>query len=219
MKDVSFDICKDWESIVDTSDITDLPHVECEGIFVTELPKPPPFEKSKLWFDKLHPNERLYYYQTLSSTRRFANFLNIPWVSRVEYNFWFISPYSLNFSDIPKDSLDIVLASEYDHAKNFLFKRAQIFTQPETLDKRTFRRLKNQKDIIIKPPVFLSHPKIQGFYLTLSYISFKLQYLLAGGVTERHSIHGVKLMNSGPHTQITNPGYSRQTGDGNFFNY
>lgn len=67
------------------------------------------------------------------------------------------------FSDIPKDSLDIVLASEYDHATDFLFKRAEVFTQPETLDKRTFRRLKNQKDIVIKPPVPMSHPKTQGF--------------------------------------------------------
>lgn len=42
---------------------------------------------------------------------------------------------------------------------------------------------------------------------------------LTGGVDERLSIHSVKLMNTGPHSQITNHGFSRQLGDGNFFNY
>ena len=109
-------------------------------------------------------------------------------------NWWFILRS-------PKDSLDIILSSEYNHSDDLFNPVHDVVKQPETNDKITFRRLRNTKDVYIKPPVHLSHP------------------LKIGGVTERLSIHGVKLINSGVHSQITNHGFTRQQGDGNFFNY
>lgn len=97
----------------------------------------------------------------------------------------------------PKDSLDIVLSSEYNHSDDLFRQKEDVMKQPDA----TFRRLRNTKDIYIKPPVYLSHP------------------LHKSGITERLSIHSVKLINSGPHSQITNHGFSRQNVDGNFFNY
>lgn len=41
----------------------------------------------------------------------------------------------------------------------------------------------------------------------------------AGGLKERISHNSVKLACSGQHTSLTNPGYSRQSGDGNYFYY
>lgn len=101
----------------------------------------------------------------------------------------------------PKDSLDVVLSSEYNHSDDLFNAKEKVFEQPEVNNKKTFRRLRNTQDIFIKPPIYLSHP------------------LKKGGITERPSIHSVKLINSGTHSQITNHGFSRQSVDGNFFNY
>ena len=95
----------------------------------------------------------------------------------------------------------MILSSDYNHSDDLFDPKEKVFRQPETNDKETFRRIKNTQDIFIKPPIYLGHP------------------LKKGGVSERPSIHGVKLTNSGPHSQITNHGFSRQTIDGNFFNY
>lgn len=40
-----------------------------------------------------------------------------------------------------------------------------------------------------------------------------------GGIQDKKSPHSVKLINSGPHSQLVNNGYSRQPADGNFFRY
>lgn len=105
------------------------------------------------------------------------------------------------YSRSPKDSLDIILSSEYNHSDDLFNPVENVVKQPETNGKITFRRLRNTKDVGIKSPVHLSHP------------------LKIGGITERLSIHSVKLINSGVHSQITNHGFTRQQGDGNFFNY
>ncbi|CAO1344003.1 unnamed protein product [Diamesa hyperborea] len=159
------------------------PVIEKEGFYEsTGLPVPPYYEdgEEKLWYENLKIHERIYYHNTLSSARRHANFHNYK---------------------SPKDSLDIILSSEYNHSDDLFNPVHDVVKQPETNDKITFRRLRNTKDVYIKPPVHLSHP------------------LKIGGVTERLSIHGVKLINSGVHSQITNHGFTRQQGDGNFFNY
>jgi Protein of unknown function (DUF3695) len=101
----------------------------------------------------------------------------------------------------PRDALDSVLSSEYNQTDDLFRGKEEVYKQPEANDKRTFRRLRNTKDVFIDPPVYLSHP------------------LRKGGITERRSQYGVKLINSGPHSQITNHGFSRQSVDGNFFNY
>lgn len=88
----------------------------------------------------------------------------------------------------------------------------------------TFRRLKNTRDVNIKPPVYLSHPLIKGGNITVRNLKgtlnmLKIFFLNILGITERLSTHSVKLINSGPHSQITNHGFSRQNVDGNFYNY
>ena len=62
----------------------------------------------------------------------------------------------------PKDSLDIILASEYDHSNDLFLKKQEVFKQPETIEKMTFRRLKNTRDVKIEPPIYLSHPLKKG---------------------------------------------------------
>ncbi|CRL07755.1 CLUMA_CG020709, isoform A [Clunio marinus] len=160
------------------------PFIKSEGVFIGNgLSEPPTvkfIEKEKLWHENLEPRLRLFYHNTLSSTRRHANFMNVK---------------------SPRDSLDIILSSEYNHSDDLFRDKEEVFRQPETNDKETFRRLRNTQDIYINPPVYLSHP------------------LKIGGISERKSIYSVKLINSGVHGSKTNHGYSRQNVDGNFFNY
>uniref|UniRef100_A0A1B0GL18 Uncharacterized protein n=1 Tax=Lutzomyia longipalpis TaxID=7200 RepID=A0A1B0GL18_LUTLO len=101
----------------------------------------------------------------------------------------------------PKDALDMVLTSRYNHSDHLWHTKSEIHIQPETCGERTFRRLRNSVDSPAPKTERLGHP------------------LCIGGITERISPHSVKLIHSGPHTPLTNPGYSRQTSDGNFFNY
>lgn len=103
------------------------------------------------------------------------------------------------YSIIPRDSLDIILSSQYNHSNDLFGDKNLTVLQDETCDKRTFRRLRNTKDVEKIIPLW--HP------------------LKIGGIPEKNSPHSVKLMNHGPHTPLTNPGYSRQNFDGNVFNY
>lgn len=94
--------------------------------------------------------------------------------------------------------------------------------QKDTTDGQgnSFRRLRNTEDILIPPPIPLSHPLRKGEKkFNPNKLNIQMILQLTGGVDERLSIHSVKLMNTGPHSQITNHGFSRQLGDGNFFNY
>lgn len=156
-----------------------LPYIQKEGEFYKDLPAPPNHE-SDGWSNCLAPNDRLFFHQTLASARKSANFLNFS-------------------STVPKDSLDIILTSCYNQSWDFLGNKNDTVVQGETKGCKTFRRLKNTKDVEKIIPVW--HP------------------LKIGGVSQKISPHSIKLMNSGPHTPLTNPGYSRQTTDGNIFNY
>uniref|UniRef100_A0A182UE87 Uncharacterized protein n=1 Tax=Anopheles melas TaxID=34690 RepID=A0A182UE87_9DIPT len=99
------------------------------------------------------------------------------------------------------DSLDITLAAQYNHSDDLFLGKNDVVLQEETLGRSTFRRLRNTRDLSPEKIIPLKHP------------------LLIGGLKEKVSPNSVKLMNTGPHTPLTNPGYSRQSGDGNFFNY
>lgn len=156
-----------------------LPFIQREGVFHKELPTPPNHE-SDCWAYCLHPNDRLYFHQTLASARKAANFQTYPTL-------------------IPHDSLDIILTANYNHSGDLFHGKNCTVMQGETLGCKTFRRLRNTKDVEKIIPVW--HP------------------LKIGGVSQKISPHSVKLMNNGPHTPLTNPGYSRQTTDGNIFNY
>lgn len=91
------------------------------------------------------------------------------------------------------------MSSQYNQSRDLLLNKPDTLVQAETCGQRTFRRLRNTKDVAKVIPVW--HP------------------LKIGGVCEKISPHSVKLMNHGPHTPLTNPGYSRQNTDGNVFNY
>ncbi|XP_035906891.1 protein C1orf194 [Anopheles stephensi] len=158
-----------------------IPFIDGEGSYRKTLPTPPEPHPSKRWSDSLPPNERVFYHQTLSSARRAAHFVN--------------------HGNIPVDSLDITLAAQYNHSDDLFLGKNDVVLQDETLGKRTFRRLRNTRDLVPEKIIPLKHP------------------LLVGGLREKASPNSVKLMNTGPHTPLTNPGYSRQSGDGNFFNY
>ncbi|KAI8118674.1 hypothetical protein FF38_07087 [Lucilia cuprina] len=104
---------------------------------------------------------------------------------------------------IPKDSLDFQLQSRYVHSRDYFPEKVDFVLQVETCQRfpQTFRVLRNTRDIPLEQPELIGHP------------------LKIGGLKEKLSPHSVKLINSGPHTQLVNNGYSRQPADGNFFRY
>lgn len=159
------------------------PFIDREGYFEKSLPIPPHLTADKFWFEKLLPHERMFYQQTLNSTRRFARF----------------KPFK---NSIPENSLDFILDAKYEHERDLFATKMDIVLQNETIGKQqSFRRLRNTRDISPEKFIAIGHP------------------LQIGGCKEKLSPNSVKLMCSGQHTPLTNPGYSRQKGDGNFFNY
>lgn len=157
------------------------PFIEEEGCFLKPLPTPPNLNPYKFWHDGLSPHDRLYYHQTLNSARHYACFIKSPLV--------------------PDDATDLALLAQYDHGKEIFGDKVDVVLQHETIGRKTFRRLRNTKDIKVVREDTLGHP------------------LAIGGIKERISPFSVKMMNSGHHSALTNPGYSRQHSDGNYFNY
>lgn len=74
---------------------------------------------------------------------------------------------------------------------------------------------KLRKDKKINMPDFVD----DEFIVLSGYGSHLDHPVRIGGLVARNSPHSVKLINSAPHTHLTNPGYSRQTLDGNVFRY
>ncbi|CAB0003924.1 unnamed protein product, partial [Nesidiocoris tenuis] len=74
------------------------------------------------WSKDLAPTERLYRHHTLASIRHY---------------------HLLKQCCAPKDSLDIVLTSVYDHSQDTFYQKPWPFTQPETVGLPTFRLLRN----------------------------------------------------------------------------
>jgi len=98
----------------------------------------------------------------------------------------------------PRDSLDFILKSEYDHHDAFLKAKNQTLYQPETVGDEHGRLLKNRvKEKPIEKP-YLNHP-----------INITAQ-------KKKESIHSIENAIEGHHTQTTNRGYSRKP-DGGFF--
>ncbi|XP_048740909.1 protein CFAP276-like isoform X1 [Ostrea edulis] len=98
----------------------------------------------------------------------------------------------------PRDSLDFILKSEYDHHDKFLKAKNETLYQPETAGESHGRVLKNREVEVIVPKPYLNHP--------LSVIEQK----------KKDSIHSIENAIEGHHTQTTNRGYSRKP-DGGFF--
>ena len=118
------------------------PYIEEEGEFRKEVPVPYGLSKDKFWFDGLKPHTRLFFHQTLNSARRFAGFKH--------------------YSKIPKSSLDFVLSSQYHHADALFPDKCDIVLQHETVGRKTFRRLRNTRDLSPERIIGIGHPLAIG---------------------------------------------------------
>lgn len=123
---------------------------------------------------------RLYSHHTLASVRRLS----------------FYHPFK-----VPKDSLDLILATTYNQSTETFADKEDLHLQAETIGCETWRRLRNTFDK--KPPTVIPMGHLMKH----------------GGIKERNSPFSVKLMNSGVHSSQTNPGYSRQPAGGAIFFY
>ncbi|XP_053961319.1 protein CFAP276 [Anastrepha ludens] len=171
------------------------PDLSSEGIYLCPMPQPPPSPAGALWSTNLKPHERLFYHQTLNSVRQSKRFIATP--------------------QIPRDSLDFRLQARYDHSHEIFPEPVDTVLQRETcayqridgdsqdniVELKSFRVLQNVKTVQLPASDAQDHP------------------LKIGGIKEKISPHSVKLINSGVHSQLVNNGFSRQTGDGNFFRY
>ncbi|XP_043493607.1 uncharacterized protein LOC122518624 [Polistes fuscatus] len=183
-----------------------VPDVSREGFWTTRGPvlgnKVLPNYRD--WDLKLTPYERLFAHHTLNSIRKDCRLVR---------------------PQVPNDSLDLALNSVYVHSKDTLVPKMYTIMQPETLGQETWRVLKNEIKIIPKKPILPVEQKrkviITGNILESSTKERTLGEPLKcyrGSVTENR-IHpsSVKLAIEGPHTDQSNPGYSRKI-DGTFYN-
>lgn len=185
------------------------PYLEKEGRLICPLPAPPNIDPHREWYANLKPHERLFYHQTLASVRRCKRFIAT--------------------SQIPKDALDFQLQSRYMHSREIFPELVDYVLQAETCSAMptTFRVLRNTRDVKLEKPESIGHPLKIGKKYLAEYLIFHdngvdlfcISLFLKGGTKEKISPHSVKLINSGPHTQLVNNGYSRQPADGNFFRY
>lgn len=120
------------------------PYIDGEGCYRKCFPAPPPSANGKPWHEGLSPHDRLFYHQTLNSSRRFAGF---------------ISSYR-----IPEDALDLVLQSQYNHGKEIFADKVDATLTHETIGRRTFRRLRNTKDVLAPRVIAIGHPLKFGMF-------------------------------------------------------
>lgn len=129
-----------------------LPHISTEGTFRRPLPCPPIGDSNRRWFERVSPHDRLFYHQTLASARRSADFQPI--------------------FELPKDSLDLKMAAEYNHEQELFVSKSDVVLQAETLanayERQTFRRLRNSQDLKAKRIYALGHPLAVGNNATVS---------------------------------------------------
>lgn len=117
------------------------PCLEGEGVFRKCLPAPPECKKDQYWFENLSPNHRLFYHQTLNSARH-----SVPF-----------QPYDI----YPKDSLDFMLGSVYNHSNDIFNDKTEIAFQLETIRQKQ-RRLRNTRDLSPKRKIAIGHPLAIG---------------------------------------------------------
>lgn len=98
----------------------------------------------------------------------------------------------------PKDSLDFILKSQYNHHDKFLKAKNETLYQPETEGLEHGRVLKNREIEVVPAKPYLSHP------------------LQITNQKQKDSIHTIENAIEGHHTQTTNKGYTRKP-DGGFF--
>ncbi|XP_069693072.1 protein CFAP276-like [Periplaneta americana] len=123
------------------------------------------------WAKDLPSFQRLFAHHTLSSIRRSTRFMTL---------------------NAPRDKLDFVLDSVYRHEAELFPEKTDVYLQPESLGRETWRVLRNNKHILPPGVVTRDHP-----------IRF-------GGIKQRPNIFNVKLGIPAPHVAQTNAGYSRR---------
>ncbi|XP_011501215.1 PREDICTED: uncharacterized protein C1orf194 [Ceratosolen solmsi marchali] len=144
------------------------------------------------WYSKLEPHDRLFSHQTLTTARRDSRY---------------------NCDKVPNDSLDLILSSVYVHNKDSFLPKPYVTMQPETLNKETWRVLRNEMKIYSKPPLPLGH-EIK-YASTESKENSKTRGL-KDRVRKRIHPSSLRLDMEGPHIDRTNPGYSRKI-DGTYY--
>lgn len=107
--------------------------------------------------------------------------------------------------------MDLALTTWYDHSEDLFAERHEIHIRAETL-------LAKQK-LCERSGNNLTEATVASLSYGNKRRDAKYQRPIMGGIRERVSPHSIKLINVGQHTPLTNPGYSRQTSDGNVFNY
>lgn len=117
---------------------TFVPDLSEEGTFTKTLPEPIGAKSDAVWHEDLTPFERCFYHQTLNSTRRFAGFI----------------PSSL----IPKDSLEFILQSRYNHNLELFGDKVDTLLQKESVGEPSFRRIRNTVDQTPLKVEHMGHP-------------------------------------------------------------
>ncbi|CAH0564569.1 unnamed protein product [Brassicogethes aeneus] len=187
-----------------------VPCLKNEGFFVKPLSQGDDKKRCK---GNLKTYERLHEHQTLSSARRFA--------------------YFQAYKDtVPSDSLDVALSSRYDHEKELFPAKTDYYYQAETLGEQTWRRLRNTRDIPPVPSEVIEFGEIAiGGGISVPTCQKKIKVpvmpyrynsahtVRITGLVERKNPNNILLMHSSHHSSQTNPGFSRQSLDGNIFQY
>ncbi|XP_049823313.1 uncharacterized protein LOC126265553 [Aethina tumida] len=194
-----------------------MPFIYDEGIFLKPIPSINRVEENKKlcksWETDLQTFERLHAHQTLSSARRYAHF-------------------HCYRDTVPSDSLDIALSAKYNHEQELFPDKTDYFYQAETLGEKTWRRLRNTIDVPKKPPEFIKFNEnaigggisvptcIRRIKVPVMPYRYNPEHkVMITGITEKRDPNNVKLMNSSHHSSLTNPGFSRQSLDGNIYQY
>ncbi|XP_014208847.1 uncharacterized protein LOC106639653 [Copidosoma floridanum] len=173
-----------------------VPDLSREGSWATGGPilDPNVCPNERRWYSKLKPHERLFSHHTLTSARK---------------NHF----YSCN--KVPKDYLDSMLTSVYSHKDDLFVPKMYTTMQPESLYKETWRVLRNEIKVYSKPPVPLGHEiKYANIEATLAGDHPKPGWYFH----KRRNVHpsSLQLAAEGPHTDRTNPGFSRKI-DGTYY--
>ncbi|XP_046988968.1 uncharacterized protein LOC124594644 [Schistocerca americana] len=152
-----------------------LPDMGTEGVWVPAPPR------------RVHPDSlptipeavgaRLTAHQTLSSVRQMRRFRQIG---------------------VPRDSLDLALSANYDHARELFPEKCDVLLQPETLGVATWRKDRNVRLELVPQPPFRGHP------------------LNHGGVPQRPNPHSKRGGSFNPHHPKSKDGYTR-TPFGSFY--
>ncbi|XP_046409340.1 uncharacterized protein C1orf194 homolog [Neodiprion virginianus] len=135
------------------------------------------------WYKRLKSHERLFAHHTLNSVRKDLRLVR---------------------TKVPNDALDLALSSSYVHNEDSMVPKAYVCMQPETLKQETWRVLRNQIKVYTKLP-----PRI-GENLYFGGSKTDDGENPGGGIKRRIHPSSLKLTIEGPHTDQTNPGFTRK---------